>query len=256
MTYEEYLQLSRMPTPYFYFVKNNGKTLYYLGCPHCFDPKDSINSVIKHYWKDFISMTQGRNVLSLIEGGIRQLRDSEDTSVLKDGEAGLVTYLSNIQNIECTSPEPSFEYETNTLLKEFSKDQILTYYFTRGVSQWNRLINKPIFEEYTKTSLENYKKILNWDDVEFTIESRVKKFEELTGQNFDETNYKLMTTFDDPTKTSNILNRVARASNILRDEYIISKIKDEWDKDKNIFVVYGKTHAIMHELALKKLLGS
>lgn len=254
MTYEEYLRLGRMPTPYFYFIKHGRQNLYYLGCPHCFNPEDSINSVIKHYWKDFLTQIQGDASLSLVEGGIRELRSSEEESILKDGEAGLVTYLSSIQNIECTSPEPGFEHETNTLLNEFSKDEILTYYFIRGVSQWNRLINKPSFEEYSKASLERYKKILNWGEIDFSVEGRVKTFQSLTGREFEATNYKLMTNFCNPTKTDNILNKVSRANSILRDRYIVSAIEKVWDSGKNIFVVYGKTHAIIQEPALKKAL--
>lgn len=256
MTYEEYLRLGRMPTPHFYFIKRGRQNLYYLGCPHCFNPEDSIISVIKHYWNDFLSQIQEGESLSFVEGGIRKLRGSEEESILKDGEAGLITYLSSIQNIECTSPEPSFKYETDMLLNDFSKDEILTYYFTRGVSQWNRLIDKPSFEEYSKVSLEKYKKALNWGEINFSVEGRVKIFQSLTGRKFEATNYKLITTFDDPTKTDTPVNRVSRASSILRDKYIVSEIKKVWDSGKNIFVIYGKTHSIMQEPALRKALGS
>ncbi len=253
MTYEEYLKLPRMPNPYFYFIYKNGMYLYYLGSHHCFDPQNSVIGVIKHYWNDFLSQAKGAPTISFIEGGTRHTYNSEEECILKSGEAGLITYLSHLNNIECSSPEPSFEYETNELLRGFSKDEILTYYFTRNVSQWNRLVNKPDFEKYTTESLENYKKTLGWDDIDYSVKERIAVFEKLTGHKFIESDYELMTTFDNPMSTDNVVNRVSRASSILRDGYIVSRIKDEWDRGKNIFVIYGKTHAIMQEPVIRSM---
>lgn len=251
MAFEEYLKSGRKPNPYFYFINNNNQVLYYLGCSHCFDPSNSIFNIIRHYWSDFLDKTQGKSALALNEGGKRQIYDTEEKSILMDGEAGLLTFLANNKKINCISPEPSPEHETQTLLKDFTKEEVITYYFIRQVAQWGRLIEKPVFTNYIEGSLDSYKSTLDWKDVDFSIKARVNTFNKFTGQTFDHNNYEVNNKFSDPTKSDNVLNLISRRSNIIRDEHIVKAIEENWGVGKSMFIVYGRTHAVMQEPAIK-----
>ena len=56
-----------------------------------------------------------------------------------------------------------------------------------------------------------------------------------------------------PVVTDTIINNVCRQASMLRDQYIIASIDQLIQDGKNIFVVYGATHAVMQEPAIKDI---
>ncbi len=51
-------------------------------------------------------------------------------------------------------------------------------------------------------------------------------------------------------------NRVAAAWGVFRDRYILDTIQDVLGEYKKVFIVYGASHAVILEPALRKLMSS
>ncbi|OGC92471.1 hypothetical protein A3D85_03010 [Candidatus Amesbacteria bacterium RIFCSPHIGHO2_02_FULL_47_9] len=254
MSYEEYLKLGRQPNPYLVWIASKGKQLYFLGSSHSFNPADSIHQVTKHYWHDFLGSVGNKKPVVLIEGGKRSISNSEDEAIRKFGEAGLVAFLAAQNGWEHESPEPNLLTETSELRKEFSEEEIWTYYFTRMAAQWNRLLNKPDIWSYVRNSLLKDNEELKWNADNLGQESLVNNFAKLSGQKFVEFDYELLNGLCDPTKTKTKINQVSRRSGQIRDEYIVQKITEHWKNGESIFAVYGRSHVVMQEPALRRLL--
>ena len=54
-----------------------------------------------------------------------------------------------------------------------------------------------------------------------------------------------------PAKEGTIINGVSRALQRARDEYILEQIDKHWSEGKNLFIVYGSSHAMRLEPAIK-----
>lgn len=53
-----------------------------------------------------------------------------------------------------------------------------------------------------------------------------------------------------------VINQIARATSQYRDRFMVSEIAKALQTHKKIFVVFGASHAVMQEPALKELLAS
>ena len=168
-------------------------------------------------------------------------------AIKKHGEQGLLTLLADQEGIEKISPEPDEVLEIKELVKHFSKEDIEYYYFARVVAQWNRLIDKPDFEEYLNRYLTRDGKNSGWTDFEFTIENMAKIHDKTHDHKFDSENYQCFYRDSAPN-----VNPVADYP--FRDEHILNEILKYWKQGKSIFVVFGSGHAIVLEKALNTLL--
>ncbi len=56
-----------------------------------------------------------------------------------------------------------------------------------------------------------------------------------------------------PLLTISVINDVARSCGRLREIEILKEIERFWTEGKNIFIVYGQTHAVIQEPVLKTL---
>lgn len=254
MKIEDFNKLGRTPRPYFYFFKSGGKCIYYLGVKHSTDKNNSQFSVIEHYFNDFLKVSEGTNIISIVEGGAPKPYSTIEESIDKHGEVGFLVYLSHKKDIPVISPEPPQDYEKQRLLKKFRKDEIISYYFVRQVIQYNRFTVKPDYEDYITHYLKEYERKLDWGNYDFSLESVQKTFEKVTKSKFKRDDQYYLTEFDDPTEIKYITNSVARECSNIRDTYIIKRLVELWDKGYSLFIVYGSYHAIVQEPALKKLI--
>ncbi len=235
--------------PYFFQIKKNQQCLFYIGSKHSFDPDNIQNQIIKKHWQEFLRQTGIKNCIALNEGGERELADTEKESIKKGGEAGLLTWLAKKDHINIYSPEPNHNFELEQLLKNFSKDEVIYYYFARLVDQWHR-IGKPDFTNYLEGYLKRLELETNWTDYEFSIKNMIKIHDKTHDHKFNK---------DDQTCVHNdanpIYSKVASACSHIRDTFIVSEIKRLWEEGKNIFIVYGSGHFIVQRPALETLLN-
>ena len=78
---------------------------------------------------------------------------------------------------------------------------------------------------------------------------------EIFGRDFDMNDQKFFYDVINPTTTFSRINELSRFEDSgFRDLYILAQIEKVWNEGKSIFIVYGCSHAVMHERAVKSLL--
>lgn len=217
--------------PQFYSIIKGNQILFVLGsAAHSYDITHPQFKFIQDKWQGFLEKTKGKNCTVLVEGGKRPVINDLEEAIRQAAEGGFITSLAAKSGVEITSPEPDEVDEVDSLLKKFSKDQIMFYYFNRLVIQWHNA-NKPMgFKAYIQRYLDNYKYILNWKNYDFSIDH----FKKMDGQ-------------------SNAYKEVEAASVKIRDDYILKKSFELWESGQNIFIVYGGGHTQNWEKKLRTL---
>lgn len=253
MRYEDYTK-TNYPVPYFYIIDKADKLLYYFGANHSRNPLDEQYSKLKEFWLNFVEKADPQKSIVLVEGGKRPLDNSEKSAIINNSEAGFITYLASKNSIETHSPEPSDELLFNELLENFSKNEIIYHEFAKMTYQWNMFTNdKPNYYDYINNALINIKNICKWTDFDFSLKNLVNIHENIFKNNLNENDYKFFYDITDPTIELSVINKVSRISSVLRDRHILNSIENYWNMGKNLFIVYGYTHSIMHEPAINKL---
>lgn len=138
------------------------------------------------------------------------------------------------------------------ILSEFSPEEVEYYYFARIVYQWGNMEEpKPDFSTYVSNFLKGDKHISKWEDFDFSLENMKKIHHSLFGTDFNENDTDFFYSIVNPVELNTVVNKVARASSIYRDEHIIGEIKSYQEQGYSIFIQYGSSHAVMQEPALK-----
>lgn len=247
MSFEAY-QATEHEVPYSFKLIKPDQCLFYFGSNHAHDPQDEQYPKLTELWHEFLHQTDGKKCIVIVEGGIRPVHPTKTQAIIKDGEAGYATFLAHQASIPCMSADPDDQYLETELRKKFSAYEI---YFMRFTDVWHQFNERR--KNGLKTNLKKYLQKFNG----FLGHKNLKYFQNLYQQLFDEP-------FDvnNQTKIRNIINlkdhnhiigKIHRQNNILRDEYIINQIQTLIDQGKNVFIVFGATHAVMQEPALTKI---
>lgn len=141
--------------------------------------------------------------------------------------------------------------------KSFSKENIFKYYLYRDIDQYQRQ-NHERSEDKCKKYLEPYlaefRTASGWDTAELA-ELEQELLSELEVDN----RLKYLSQVDPIPWDGNrqtVLNEVARASSNFRDRFIVERIAVGLEKYDRLFVVYGASHALRQEPALRALFSS
>ena len=252
MGFDEYEKFKR-PTPYFFIIRNKKQVLYYFGARHSYDPRNDQFTTLKNFWDNFINETRGQNCIVFVEGGKRPVMNSEEEAIKVGGEAHFVTFLATKRNIGTISPEPDPTREREELLKQFPREKIAYYYFARAVDQWHRRNQKSDFKTYIQQYLERDQGVSQWPDFDFSLENMKLIHKNLFGTDFNELDAEFFSKIVNPSLTVSLINDVARSCGGFREIEILKEIEHFWNDGKNIFIVYGQTHAVIQEPVLKTL---
>lgn len=244
LSYEQYAQ-KKHAEPYAFSLSKSAHHLYYFGANHSCNPTNEQYPALEKHWNDFLQVTQGKNCVVIIEGSRRRLCKTKDEAITQAaGEGGFMTYVAHKEGIPVICPEPQDETLQQKLLTYFTQDAIIYREFAQAVQQFHRykkndasLEFESFYQRYTLPSLDVMKNIhatLFKSDLDIDDESF---FYNITN----------------PVVTDTIINKVCRQASMLRDQYIVASIDQLIQEGKNIFVVYGSTHAVMQELAIKDI---
>ena len=250
--YDEYKKLNR-PTPYFFIVKGQKQVLYYFGARHSYIPTDKQFSALKKFWNKFLNETKKQNCIVFVEGGKRPIAENEKAAIENSGEAGFITFLAVENHTETLTPEPDQKWEREELLKKFSKEEVEYYYFARTVDQWHRRNQKPDFEIYIQPFLERDQRISQWLNFDFSLDKMRLIHKSLFRTDFNKLDNQFFAKIVNPMLTVSIINNVAKNSGKLREIEILREVERFWNNGKNIFIVYGQTHAVIQEPVIKTL---
>lgn len=262
MSYEEYATVQH-ETPYLFKLEKNKQHLFYFGANHSCDPNDPQYLALETYWQEFLDKTEGQPRIVFVEGNTRKLTtNKEDAITTAGGEGGYITFLAHQANVPVVCPEPQKYQLVRELLKEFSIEEILYRDFAQSALQACR------YRQARGTSFDHeafiadrladfsYFFTLRFYARTFTIDTihevHHKHFDHELDL-FDETFFARII---NPATQYSIINNICRKASMLRDRAIVDYIQDEIANHKNIFVVYGATHAVMQEEAITNVMAS
>ena len=254
MTYPEYCS-KKQTVPYIFTINNNDQVLHYFGARHSFDPSHSQFLKLKECWKTFLEQTKNKPRVVLVETRVDKnigRYKSESFVVYDKCESGFIQYLANKEKIMVDCPEPSSKLITDLLLNDFLPEEVQYLYFARVAYQWNQFLIKPIFENYISRFLAQGARRHNWNGSLGNIKRIHRK---LFNTEFDAKDKSFFYNITNPTHTKTIINQASQRCTILRDVGIVNSILQYWKMGVNVFVVYGCTHAVMQEPALRKMLS-
>jgi len=262
MTAEEYSRIKHA-TPYTFEFKREEKELYYFGAPHTRDPSSPLFTEIERAFNKAnpdIVFVEGLN----IRGDKIKFNEMVKSTIHKElidrmGESGFTLKLAVEKGIDWESPEPSDEDLYNNLLAQgFSKDEIFACDVFNILPQYNRQIKREGFKKYVSGFIDRFKRATNWDGFDYSYEHAIRLGEQIFDETVDVENDPNALDRTDPIpwdekkEKQTILNRISEASSLFRDKKIVKDILEAFKTHKRVFVVYGASHAVMQEPALKK----
>jgi len=248
MSYQEYAKIDH-DVPYVYRLTKGNQVLFYFGANHSCDPNNEQYPLLEKLWDEFLQLTKGQDAVVLIEGTLRNVQITKQEAITKGGgEGGLVTFLAHQAGIRRFCPEPD-EQELNTeLQKAFSADEISYRMFAQRCLQFNRYkaVDSDLdFERF----YQGYSTRFDFSELSHMKSIHDKLFETPFDPNDEQFFYNTTNPVDDKT----IINKVCRQASILRDQCIVDHIQQLIAQGKNIFIVYGSSHAVMQEQAIRAI---
>ncbi len=229
--------------------------LKYIGARHTWDPHHPDIKLIEDEFYEFLSRTDNLNKVVFVEGNLKAKDTSKTNANINAGEGGLVSYLASSNNVEVYCPEPEETLIKSKLLKEFTREEISTFYFLRWVSLYYKMNMRVSLEEFTNTIFLNWSKQLNWDDFDFSYENMRRISKELLNGSIDINNKKDVSIMVLPIPNKSVINNISIKVLFLRDQFILSEIEKFWKNGFSIFIVYGKIHAYTQKPALDTIVN-
>lgn len=263
MTAEEYAEIyagREWGESHVFPLEKGDKKLYYFGSPHVNDPSHPIFAEIEKAFNEAqpeIVFVEGVTVYGDINRFNERMKAGPREGL---SESGFVIKLALEKGAEWHSPEPTFESLYAHLLQDgFSKDQIFAEEVLGMLPQYHRELTHGGFEKYVESYIKHFQQDTNWENFDYSYENAIQIAESILGRKIDVENEPNPTSLIDPIPwehrrdTQTVLNQASRATSVFRDRQIVREIAEALKTYNKIFVVYGSTHAVVQEPALRKL---
>lgn len=266
MTYGEYAK-RRHERPYEYQLAQGEKGLIFFGPGHTNDPENpafkTIRERIENFKPDLVMIegAEGINALSERELKAQLGKHTEREAIMKYGEPYFTAKVAADHGIKVISPEPSDKSALRALESQgHSREAIFCQQMASHCVQYARMRSKPDFETYLQPYLAHLRRDFKWDTFEFSLAHFKRIHEAMFGIAFEAATPELYKRAADPVhwegQPYGPTSQVAAAWGVFRDKYILDTIQDAFEQYKKIFIVYGASHAVMLEPALRKLMGA
>lgn len=253
MSYQEYAKIQH-ETPYIFSLDRASQHLVYFGAKHISDPAHQQFLMLEKEWQQFLHKTGGKNCMVIVEGNKRPVRQTKDEAIrTAGGEGGFITFLAHQAAIETICPEPAHDWLIKELSGKFSLEEIAYKDFAQNMLSLIRRLKYDQSISY-KILIDGYLALDQpYYSFPLTIDRMKAIHQQIFGTPFDPDNEQFFYTITNPVKDDTIINKVCRAASIMRDEHIVARIGQLIAADKNIFIVYGASHAVMQEKAVRAL---
>jgi hypothetical protein len=235
------------------FRGGDNQQLTYFAAQHVHDPQSPMFAAIDAQWQRFTSEVTRPSAVVLHEGNFPVLTTKEQT-ILNGGESGYVRWLAEQAGVATVWPEPSRDQEFAWLQKQYSGDQIVSFYALRYAHQWHRLDpgHRPSIEEYLDQAIPRYagqlgSKIGSADDLR-------RLSPEVVGEQIYFDRRDSLARLISPTSDALPLNNLAWDLGRLRDITIVKNIFQQWQQNKSLFMSYGNSHLLRQKPAIEALL--
>lgn len=242
-------------TPYTYEIVRDGQSIFYFGAEHSRDTKISQWKKLEEYWNRFLKSVSGNKIV-LLEGPARPLvlNLSQEEIIKQFGEVGLAMFYAKQNEIEIAWPDLSMQEEAKQLGKLFDSRLVAYFIFARSAGAWLRLNAGESFEEVINRAIQNTSRriesVPNTNNFFSSIHKQVFLHE------FTPDEKETIMRAAVPVYRDSVINEIARASSRLRNEHLVSEIERYWKGGISVFIVFGSSHAVIQEKALKSLLKS
>ena len=250
---EKYKEIGR--GPYTFEIDNGQQALFYFGGNHSRDPQNEQYLKLREYWQKFLSKTEGKPRIVLVEKELRRVGSDENTTIQNGSEGSLVSLWAGQKEIPLACPEPNLSEVYSRTVTEFSLDLVAYYEFSVAHSNWLRYPEprdgQQAFVNFIERFFDWIKTKPEWTDYDWSLDKMKNMHRELFKEEFDENR---RNNYINPNLDETIINKIARFESDIRDIHIVSEIQKYWKEGKNILVVFGSGHAIIQEPALRELL--
>ncbi len=253
MSYEKYASVSRSG-PYRFQLSKSNQNFFYFGANHSCEPHNKQYQMLEKFWQEFLRKTKGKNCVVLVEGSKRFVgQNKEDAIMHNGGEGGFITFLAHQANIGTECPEPSEIFLLNELQEHFSEEEIIYFRFAQAVLQFNRhkkADERLDFETFIQPYLINFQKFVQ---LPITLAAMKQIHQKLFKQEFNPNDENFFYTITNPVIQDTIINKICREASTIRDIKIVNYIDNLLQQGKDIFIVYGFTHAVIQEAAIREI---
>lgn len=254
MSIDEYKK-TRHAEPYVLKYQNNKQKMVFFGAKHSTDITDSQFDQLSKEWKAFLNEQEisKKDYIVIVEGNKRAIQKTKEDAIKISGEAGLITFLANKENVVTECAEPSVTNTINILSKDYSHEELLYFYF---VSKLKHLYRRKENISYTDLTgiLGRLEEQLLFDDVEYSMNAIAKIHKKHFNFYFNHNHRGFISDLSVPyIEYGAFTNRIANDRDIYRNNFLLDYIESLWRDSRSIFIVFGSSHAVMMEKALKTI---
>lgn len=251
--YEERFKVGH-PTPHTFEVLGSGKSIFYFGVRHSRNPEDPQWKLLESYWNKFLKTNLGEKV-ALLEGpqGFSVENLSIDEATQKFGEAGRLTMWCNVSHIPIVRADLSMREEIVELSKLFEEKFVQYFIFVRSAGAWLRASTMGPFDVVIEKAVFSTAK--HFPNVQLPLSFYSEIHKQIFGRDFGVVEQETLIRAAAPVYHDSLINDIARASSRLRNEHIVSEIERNWNEGKSVFVLFGASHAVIQEKAIKSLVA-
>ncbi|PSO46547.1 MAG: hypothetical protein BRC24_01395 [Parcubacteria group bacterium SW_4_46_8] len=253
LPWEEYIRRD-YSIPYSYTICKSNKLLSYIGVHHCTDYEHPQNVEIKHEWKHFIAKSPAQKCIAVVEGSVPPESNNEKTAIQAHGERGLLAFLARSQDISLRSFEPDDKEVLQSIASMYSKKIAFYSEAARVIYQWHNVHSEQDFTTYLEQYLQEDLAGLGWNDISPTLKQVKEIHQQLFDSSFDKKDSNFFYSILHPSKDKSVINKVNRDKNKIRDSSVVQGIVSAWKAGNSIFVVYGSSHAVVQEPAVRQIL--
>lgn len=262
MTIDEYSNVKH-DKPYIFEItsKDNSKSILFFGAKHTADPGDSMFPQLKTSFENYkpdlviVEAAPGPQGLTREEFNAGIVSQTIDEVIKRRGEPGFTIRMAVENGIEWFCPEPDRNDEFQYLLEEgYSQQEIQAWALFRNIPVFNKRRGERTFDEFARSSITHFLEKTGWS-LTNSIEDIINTGKGMIGEDIDVKNDMEIHKYINPGE-GNKMQKLSKLSWAYRDRTILENIITQLDKYDHIFIVYGASHAVVQEPALRYLFST
>lgn len=248
--------MDTIKAPYIIDAQSGSKHVVLIGCDHNRDPEHPQVHLTERYFnmlKPQLTFNEGGQVADSIHFG------SLKEAAAKKGETGVLKYLSDRANISMMDGDMADSLEFKVMLNKYPKDRLLLYYVMERmvIPYLNGAYGAMPFDEFYAKALKKWFVDagfpLNGGEQSFTYFKNI--YRKYIGHDFQLKLSMDIERFDYINGGDCEFCALGRASKMIRDSTLLSKIESALDTHDRVLITFGHGHALAIEPALRQIVA-
>jgi hypothetical protein len=238
--------------PYVVDLQKNKKHLIVIGTLHS---RDTSNQMFADIEKIFKLLNPE---VAINEGGqVKSKYSNRNSAIVKNGEIGLLKFLSDNQNIKMINGDMPDDSEFYALSKNYSRDEALLFFaserFVIPYTYWYKKGN--LDSLYKSDFIEGY---LESCSIKLTDKEKQFEYYKALYRKYFNKKFSIDSIESDdfsPIRSKHHFCEVARKSKEFRDKYLLLQIEKQLSQYDRVIVVFGGWHVLAIEPALTQIIN-